>query len=66
MCYNFANMPKSGLPQAKINLKNTKIGNIQIKTEKPTESVSVMEKSIKSLERVAGGKIFIENANNCI
>jgi len=59
-------MPKSGLPKAKINLENTRIGNIRIKTEQPTESVNSMEKSIRSLEKVAGSKIFIENANNCI
>lgn len=55
-------MPKSNLPLAKSDLRSIKIGNIQIKMEKPSESHSDVQKSLKSLEKAAQDKIFTENA----
>lgn len=55
-------MPKSNLPLAKSDLRNIKIGNIEVKMEKPSESPADVQKSLKSLERAARDKVFTENA----
>jgi len=61
MCYTLLSMPKSGLPKAKITVNSLKIGSISIKTERPTETKVVVEKSIKAMKNAANKNIFAEN-----
>lgn len=54
-------MTTSGLPQASLNKKNFRLGNILINNEGPKQSVEEAKKGIDNLEKAAKEKIFIEN-----
>ena len=59
-------MTKSGLPIAKELKMSYKIGNISIKTEKPTKTKADVEKTIDVLKNTANKGIFVQNDRNFI
>jgi len=54
-------MPDSGLPRASLSPRSVRIGNIEIKAEKPTQSFAEAKRGLDNLEVAAKGKVFAQN-----
>lgn len=54
-------MPDTNLPIASSAVKNIKLGNIEIKSAKPKETIQEMQEALNNLEKAAKENIFVDN-----